>query len=162
MNVQKLLIFAFLLSTTACSAQKKQGKTMDIIEIVKAQKGNTGFRGRMPKEDVNKPNQGKDYYLIQIKVNKDCTINLLNFYIHKGKQNGENTADILSLENLESKKQFKAIKGEIYTLRANYDATPEEGRFKGVYPLGSGRLELKVGSEFISHNILKFEEILPN
>lgn len=162
MNIQKILLFALILSFTDCLAQKNNGKNIETVEIVKSQKGNTGFRGRVPKEDMNKSNQGKDYYLIQIKVNKNCTINLLNFYIHKGKHKGENMADILSLENLDSKKQFKATKGEIYTLRANYDVSLKEGRFKGLYPLGSGRLELKADSEFITQNIQKFEEILPN
>ena len=51
MQIKQIILFLSIILTTSCYSQNK------LIECTKAQKGNTGARGRVPKEDMNKPNK---------------------------------------------------------------------------------------------------------
>ena len=147
-------VFLCLLFTTAisCAAQN------NALEIVSAQKGNTGFRGRVPKEDINKPNEGKDFYLIQLKAKKNCTIKVVGLQVHKG----DFKANQLFPVNNEGQTTIKLKKGESCELKAELSDKAKESLFKGDYPVGSGRLDLKIGKQTVWLDIVKFEEILPN
>jgi hypothetical protein len=157
MNIQKLLFFALLLSFTACSAQKNKGKTMDFIEIVKAQKGNTGFRGRVPKEDMNKPNQGKDFYILEIKAVKDCYIQLVNLAVDKNKQ-----TIFLSIANDEGRDEFLLKKGDHIFLRAEVGETNITVKNINTALNCLARLCVKINQKQEMLDIQKIEEILPN
>jgi hypothetical protein len=155
MNIQKMLFFALLLSFTACSAQRNKGKTMDFIEIVKAQKGNTGFRGRVPKEDMNKPNQGKDFYILEIKAMKDCAFDVVDLCVSKN----EKEAMMLKIVGDEQATKFNLKKGESVFLRAECDDTIKIITQQISTP---GELSLMINKKKTVLKIRKIEEILPN
>jgi hypothetical protein len=154
MNIQKILLFALFLSFTACSAQKNKAKTVDIIEIVKAQKGNTGFRGRVPKEDMNKPNQGKDFYIVEIKAVKDCTFDVIDLCVSKN----EKEAIMLKIVGDGQATKFNLKKGESVFLRAECDDT-----IKIItQQISTAELSLMINKKKTVLKIRKIEEILPN
>lgn len=155
MNIQKILLFALLLSFTACFAQKKQGKTMDILEIGKAQKGNTGFRGRVPKEDMNKPNQGKDFYIVEVKALKDCTFDVVNLCVSKD----TNHAMILKIKGDEQNTKFMLKRGESVFLRAECD---DAMQIISQQISTAAELSLMINKKKTVVKIKKIEEILPN
>jgi hypothetical protein len=155
MNIQKILLFALLLSFTSCSAQKNKGKTMDMIEIVKAQKGNTGFRGRVPKEEINKPNQGKDFYILEIKAMKDCAFDVIDLCVSKN----ENQTLLLKIAGNEQATKFKLKQGESVFLRAECDDTMKIITQQISTP---AELSLMINKKKTIIKIQKIEEILPN
>ena len=155
MNIQKLLLFALLLSFTACSAQKKQAKTVDMIEIVKAQKGNTGFRGRVPKEDINKPNEGKDFYIVEIKAVKDCAFDVIDLCVSKN----EKQAMMLKITGDEQVTKFKLKQGESVFLRAECD---DKMKMMPQQISSPAELSLMINKKKTVLKIKKIEEILPN
>jgi hypothetical protein len=155
MNIQKILLFALLLSFTACSAQKNKAKTVDMIEIVKAQKGNTGFRGRVPNEDMNKPNQGKDFYIVEIKALKDCAFDVMDLCVSKN----EKQAMILKIVGDEKATKFNLKKGESLFLRAECDDTMKLVTQQISTP---AELSLMINKKKTVVKIRKIEEILPN
>lgn len=158
MNIQKILFFGFILFFTACSAQKSKEKTVDIIEVVKAQKGNTGFRGRVAREDMNKPNQGKDFYILEIKALRDCVFEVKELIISKN----ETQAIFLKIANDEHQTVFNLKKNDIIFLRAELNdsikvITKRVLTFR-TYP----QLTLSINNKYALINIKKIEEILPN
>jgi hypothetical protein len=155
MNIQKILLFALLLSFTACSAQKKQAKTVDMIEIVKAQKGNTGFRGRVPKEEMNMPNQGKDFYIVEIKAVKDCAFDVMDLCVSKN----EKQVMILKIAGDEQGTKFKLKQGESVFLRAECD---DKMKIMPQQILTPAELSLMINKKKTVLKIKKIEEILPN
>ena len=155
MNIQKLLLFALLLSFTACSAQKNKAKSVDMIEIVKAQKGNTGFRGRVPKEDMDKPNTGKDFYIVEIKAVKDCAFDVLELCVAKN----EKQAMILKISGDEQVTKFKLKQGESVFLRAECD---DKMKIMPQQILTPAELFLMINKNKTVLKIKKIEEILPN
>jgi hypothetical protein len=155
MNIQKILLFALLLSFTACSAQKNKGKTVDMIEIVKAQKGNTGFRGRVPKEDMHKPNQGKDFYILEVKALKNCTFDVVDLCVYKN----EKEAMLLKIVGDEKAMKFKLKQGESVFLRAECD---DEMKIMPQPILVPAELSLMINKKKTVVKIQKIEEILPN
>jgi hypothetical protein len=155
MNIQKILLFALFLSFTACLAQKNKGKTMDFVEIVKAQKGNTGFRGRVPKEEMNKPNQGHDFYILEIKALKDCAFDVLDLCVSKG----EKQAIILKIVGDVQATKFNMKLGESIFLRAECDDAMKIISQQISTP---AELSLMINKKKTILKIQKFEEILPN
>jgi hypothetical protein len=155
MNVQKLLFFALLLSFTACSAQKNKAKTVDFIEIVKAQKGNTGFRGRVPKEEMNKPNQGKDFYIVEVKALKNCTFDVVDLCVSKN----EKEAMMLKIVGNEQATKFNLKQGESVFLRAECDDTM---KIITQHISTPAELSLMINKKKTALKIQKIEEILPN
>ena len=75
----KLNIFYFCLilslSITSCTAQ---------IDVLSATKGNTGHRGILPRDEngnhIEQP-KGRDYYALEMKVKKACTIELMSLMV---------------------------------------------------------------------------------
>jgi hypothetical protein len=155
MNIQKLLFFALILSFTACSAQKNKGKTMDFIEIVKAQKGNTGLRGRVPKEEMNKPNQGKDFYIVEIKALKNCTFDVVDLCVSKN----EKETMMLKIVGNEQLTKFNLKQGESVFLRAECDDAMKIITQQISTP---AELSLMINKKKAVVKIQKIEEILPN
>jgi hypothetical protein len=155
MNIQKILLFACLLSFTACSAQKNKAKNEPLIEIVKAQKGNTGFRGRVPKEDMNKPNEGKDFYLVEVKAIKDCAFDVVDLCVSKN----EKQAMMLKITGDEKATKFNIKKGENVFLRAECDDTM---KLVTQQISTAAELSLMINKKKMVIKIQKIEEILPN
>jgi hypothetical protein len=155
MNIQKMLFFALLLSFTACSAQKNKAKTVDIIEIVKAQKGNTGFRGRVPKEEMNKPNQGKDFYIVEIKALKNCTFDVVDLCVSKN----EKEAMMLKIVGNEQATKFNLKQGGSVFLRAECDDAMKIITQQISTP---AELSLMINKKKTIIKIQKIEDILPN
>jgi hypothetical protein len=155
MNIQKLLLFVLILNFTACSAQKNKAKTVDMIEIVKAQKGNTGFRGRVPKEDMHKPNQGKDFYIVEIKAVRDCAFDVMDLCVSKN----EKQAMMLKIAGDEKATKFNLKKGESVFLRAECDDTM---KIITQQISTAAELSLMINKKKTVIKIQKIEEILPN
>jgi hypothetical protein len=154
-NIKNILLFALIMSITACSAQKNKGKNEPFIEIVKAQKGNTGFRGRVPKEDMNKPNQGHDFYILDIKALKDCNIEASELIVVKANK------QVISLNTTgnEDVKKINLKRGERIVLKANDDGTAKPS---SIISKSNCSLILTINKKKIIIEIQKIEDILPN
>jgi hypothetical protein len=155
MNIKNILLFALIMSITACSAQKNKSKNEPFIEIVKAQKGNTGFRGRVPKEDMNKPNQGHDFYILDIKALKDCSVEASELIVLKE----NNQVVSLNTTSNEGIKKFNLKRGERIFLKANNDGTAKPS---SIIPKSNCSLILTINKKKTILEIQKIEDILPN
>jgi hypothetical protein len=133
----------------SCSAQKQ------VVEMVQCSKGNTGYKGRVPKEYENRPNTGHDFYTISIKVYKKCVIEVLDLTVKKNEQ------DIILkpvMEDGTTKMSFLA--DETCYLRAELDAaTPSVLSKKKLK--NEGFLTLKVNGKTTKLEVKSFESILP-
>ena len=143
-----ILLFCFALCLTyGCDAQKK------IVEITQCTKSNTGFRGRVPKEEMGGANLGNDYYTISIKAKKKCSIEIVKLTVL-----GDGGQLILNpvFENNTPKMTLKA--GETCAMRVvkDTDQIVAKPNIKG-----EGSLTLKVDNKLLTLPIEKFEVILP-
>ena len=130
MKFSNIFLLIFLYLTTACNAQKK------MVEIVNCSKGNTGFKGIVPKEDMYKPHQGKDFYAISFKATKKCTVEIVSLTVK------ENDTQIFLkplFDNGVIKKAFAT--GENGYLRVEKE---ENAPVLKPYIKGAGRLVLKI------------------
>ncbi len=148
MHFFKFFLFAILLSTTACSAQKVA------VECTQAQRGNTGHRGILPKGEENTPIQGKDYFQVQIKTLKACTIELISLTVKD--YGGQVVLKPVFSETSKSKMTTKA--GETYYVRVE-----KEDNVTVAKPAiaKEGLLMVKIGKKTVQMPIEKFEMILP-
>jgi hypothetical protein len=148
MHFLKFLLFALMISTSACTAQKI------MVECTQAQRGNTGYRGIVPKGEENTPLQGKDYFQVQIKTGKACTIELVSLTVKD--YGGQVVLKPVFSENSKSKMATKA--GETYYVRVE-----KEDNVTVAKPAiaTEGLLIYKVGKKLVKMPIEKFEMILP-
>ena len=147
MKISNFILFAFLCLTTACNAQKA-------LECVSAQRGNTGHRGRVTAEEMDKPNQGKDYFTLELKAKKKCTVEIISLQV---KDNGGQCSMKPVFENNTSKMALKA--GESYYIRAEKDEKASIA--KSVNIKNEGVLTIKVNGKKTVMPIEKFVEIMP-
>ena len=143
-----ILLFCFALCLTyGCDAQKK------IVEITQCTKSNTGFRGRVPKEEMGGANLGNDYYTISIKAKKKCSIEIVKLTVL-----GDGGQLVLKpvFENSTPKMTLKA--GETCAMRVvkDTDQIVAKPNIKG-----EGSLTLKVDNKLLTLPIEKFEVNLP-
>jgi hypothetical protein len=75
MTIHNLINLLVLTLVISC---KTQGQLM---EMVSAKRGNTGYRGNVPKEERNKPIEGHDFYMIELKVLKKADIELVSMVV---------------------------------------------------------------------------------
>ena len=147
MKITHLLFCLALCLTYGCDAQKK------VVEITQCTKSNTGFRGRVPKEEMGGANLGNDYYTISIKARKKCTVEIVKLTIL-----GDGGQLILNpvFENNTAKMTLKA--GETCAMRVvkDGDQIVAKPNIKG-----EGNLTLKVNNKLLTFSIEKFEAILP-
>ena len=147
MQIKQIILFLSMILATSCYSQNK------FIECVKAQKGNTGARGRVPKEDMNKPNKGKDFFVLELKSNKKCDVEIVNFTL---RTEGVTLEMWPKFADNSTKKSFK--KGDVMSIQAeksdmmNQAKTPIK---KDVYTL-----KLKINDQLVEIPIEKFEDIL--
>ena len=147
MKIKHLLFCLTLCLTYGCEAQKK------VIEITQCTKGNTGFKGRVPKEEMGGANLGNDYYSISIKAKKKCTVEIVKLTVL-----GDGGQLILNpvFENNTVKMTIKA--GETGVMRVVKDSDQIVAK---PNISGEGLLTLKVNNKIISLPIEKFEAFLP-
>lgn len=147
MKIKYLFFCLTLCLTYGCEAQKK------IVEITQCTKGNTGFRGRVPKEEMGGANLGNDYYSISIKAKKKCTVEIVKLTVL-----GDGGQLILNpvFENNTAKMALKA--GETVVMRVVRDS---EQIVAKPNIKGEGSLTLKVDNKLLTLPIDKFEAFLP-
>ena len=147
MKLSNLFLLLFLCITTACNAQKK------MIEIVNCTKGNTGFRGIVPKEDMHKPNQGKDFYALSLKATKKCTVEIVSLTVK------ENDTQILLKPTFDN----GTIKMSLAAGETGYLRVEKEENAPALKPKikGAGSLVLKINGKKNVFAIEKFDMILP-
>ena len=147
MKIKYLFFCLTLCLTYGCEAQKK------VVEITQCTKGNTGFRGRVPKEEMGGANLGNDYYSISIKAKKKCTVEIVKLTVL-----GDGGQIILNpvFENNTVKMTLKA--GETVVMRVVRDSDQIVAK---PNISGEGSLTLKVNNKFLTLPIEKFEAFLP-
>ena len=147
MKITHLLFCLALCLTYGCDAQKK------IVEITQCTKSNTGFRGRVPKEEMGGANLGNDYYTISIKAKKKCSVEIVKLTVL-----GDGGQLILNpvFENNTAKMTLKA--GETVVMRVVRDS---EQIVAKPNINSEGSLTLKVDNKLLTLPIEKFEAILP-
>lgn len=144
-----LVVLVLVCGSIACNAQKK------FININQCSKGNTGHKGIIPKEDMYKPVEGKDFYAISIKVIKKCQIEVLDLIVKR--EEGQ-----ISLKPFFDSGNNKMVlsTGENGYIRAERDSNVASVSSKATIK-GEGLLILKVNGKKVSYPIEKFEMILP-
>ncbi len=147
MKITDLFFCLTLCLTYGCEAQKKG------VEITQCTKGNTGFRGRVPKEEIGGANLGNDYYTISIKAKKKCAVEIIKLTVL-----GDGGQLILKpvFENNTAKMALKA--GETVVMRVVRDS---EQIVAKPNIKGEGSLTLKVDNKLLTLPIEKFEAFLP-
>jgi hypothetical protein len=141
-----LALFFFV--TTACKAQ---------IEIVGANKGNTGHRGIVPRDaDGNHMPMpaGKDYYALELKAKRDCSVEIINLTV----KTDDGQTMIVNPVFTEGAKKVKLTADKTYYLRAERDesTTASKAALKG-----EGLLKLKINGKLRTLPIENFTLILP-
>ena len=147
MKIKYLFFCLTLCLTYGCEAQKK------IVEITQCTKGNTGFRGRVPKEEMGGANLGNDYYSISIKAKKKCSVEIVKLTVL-----GDGGQLILNpvFENNTVKMTLKAGETGVMRVVRDSDQIVAKPNIKG-----EGSLTLKVDNKLLTLPIEKFEAFLP-
>ena len=147
MKITHLLLCLALYLTYGCEAQKK------VVEINQCTKGNTGFRGRVPKEEMGGANLGNDYYTISIKAKKKCSVEIVKLTVL-----GDGGQIILNpvFENNIVKMTLKAGETSVMRVVRDSDQIVAKPNIKG-----EGSLTLRVDNKLLTLHIEKFEAILP-
>lgn len=147
MKIKYLLFCLTLCLTYGCEAQKK------VVEINQCTKGNTGFRGRVPKEEMGGANLGNDYYTISIKAKKKCSVEIVKLTVL-----GDGGQIILNpvFENNIVKMTLKAGETSVMRVVRDSDQIVAKPNIKG-----EGSLTLRVDNKLLTLHIEKFEAILP-
>ena len=147
MKIKYLFFCLTLCLTYGCEAQKK------VVEITQCTKGNTGFRGRVPKEEMGGANLGNDYYSISIKAKKKCTVEIVKLTVL-----GDGGQIILNpvFENNTVKMTLKAGETVVMRVVRDHDQIVAKPNING-----EGSLTLKVNNKFLTLPIEKFEAFLP-
>lgn len=148
MTTLKFFLFSLLLTASACQAQK------NMVECVTAQRGNTGNRGIVPKEDMDKPRQGKDFFALQLKVAKGTTIELVSLTV----KDFDNQIVLKPIFSEHNTSKLKTKAGETYYIRAEKE---ENCAIEKLKIKNEGVLVLKVKGKFTTLPITQFEYILP-
>ena len=65
------IVYSFI---SACSAQTSKKMLHNIISVESITSGNTGFRGRVMPDEINKSNSGVEYLELELKAKSKCTI----------------------------------------------------------------------------------------
>ena len=147
MKIKYLFFCLTLCLTYGCEAQKK------VVEITQCTKGNTGFRGRVPKEEMGGANLGNDYYSISIKAKKKCTVEIVKLTVL-----GDGGQLILNpvFENNTVKMTLKAGETSVMRVVRDSDQIVAKPNING-----EGSLTLKVNNKLLTLPIEKFEAFLP-
>ena len=147
MKITHLLFCLTLCLTYGCEAQKK------VVEITQCTKGNTGFRGRIPKEEMGGANLGNDYYEISLKAKKKCSVEIIKLTVL-----GDGGQLILNpvFENNTVKMTLKVGETRVMRVVKDSDQIVAKPNIKG-----EGSLTLKVDNKLLILPIEKFEAFLP-
>ena len=77
------IIYSFF---SACSAQTSKKMMHNIISVESITSGNTGFRGRVMPDEMNKPNSGVEYLELELTAKAKCTIDSIYLVFKDNKQ----------------------------------------------------------------------------
>ena len=138
-----------LLATTSCTAQ---------IEVLGATKGNTGHRGIIPRDaDGNHIEQprGKDYYALELKTKRRCTIEIMGLTV---KTDDGQTINLTPTFTDGNGKKSKMTAGQTFSLRAERD---DSGNASKQILKGEGLLKLKINGKSMTVPIENFTLTLP-
>ncbi len=150
MTLNPLYFFlVLLLATTSCNAQ---------IDLLSASKGNTGHRGILRRDENGnhiEPPKGKDYYALELKTKRGCTVEIVNLTI-KG-----NDGQIVNLspkftENDAEKQKLKAE--QTFYLRAEREDSASASK---QILKGEGLLTMKINGKKMSLPVENFTMIMP-
>ena len=140
---------AFLFLTLSCTSSK----SLSLLECVNARRGNTGNVGIIPAGEDYKPKAGKDYFTLELKAVKKCTLEIVHLIV---KDYGGQVLLKPVFENLTSKMMLKAGETGYIRVEKEPNITVAKPNIEKV-----GSLTLKVNGETVVLPIEKFEEIIP-
>ncbi len=149
----KLNIFYFFLVlslfTTSCAAQ---------IDVLSATKGNTGHRGIIPRDEngnhIEQP-KGRDYYALEMKAKKACTIELMSLTVKTNEGQIFNLTPSFTDGNA---KKNKIAADQTFYVRAERDDSVKE--VKQIMK-GEGLLQTKINGKVKTVAIENFTLTLP-
>ncbi len=147
MKIHIFVTVLLALSFSNCRAQAS------LITISNCQKGNTGHRGIMPPGEENKPLEGKEYFSLNLTINKDCTLEMSNLTV---KTEGGQVQLKPTFDDGKLKKRFK--KGETVYLRVekDKDCTVAKPSIEG-----DGNLAIKINGRLKRIPIKEFVMVMP-
>ena len=142
-------LLILLVSTASCTAQ---------IEVMSATKGNTGHRGIQPRDEQGNridPPKGRDYYSLEMKTKKACTVELLTLTVK--------TIDgkILTMTPMFTdgdRKKNKMTAEQTFYVRAEIDETAKAAK---QILKGEGLIRVKIGGKIKTLPIENFTLTLP-
>lgn len=149
MKIQPIFFALCALFITSCNAQTT------VISISNTQKGNTGHRGIIPIEEVNKPiaPEAKDYYNCTLTINQNCTLEIVHLTV-KGDGGQVNLSP--KFDDGQTKKKVK--KGDTLYLHVEKDKDLAVAKPSIE---GEGVLLVKVNGKLKRIPIKEFTMILP-
>jgi hypothetical protein len=147
MKTMHFFSLAFLFLALSCTSSKS------LLECVNARRGNTGNVGIISADEDYKPKAGKDYFTLELKAVKNCTIEIVHLIV---KDYGGQVLLKPVFENLTSKMTLKA--GETCYIRVEKEPNTTVAK-PNIEKVGS--LTLRVNGETMVLPIEKFEEIIP-
>ncbi len=133
LNVKSLnlTLFCIIYSCfSSCSAQTSKKMPHNIISVESIMSGNTGFRGRLMPEDMNKSNSGVEYLEFEFKAKSKCTIDSVYLIFKDNKQRvllkndalpkmlRKNETWVWRVENISS--QYERANGELSQHKVTY------------------------------------------
>jgi hypothetical protein len=124
-----------------------------MLELLSAKRGNTGHRGIVPKEDMDKPLEGHDYYIVELKALKKTTLELVSMMVNKEDKG-------FKLEpTFDDKSKIKTVNaGDIVYIYAENNDTAQKS--KVLFNL-EGQLTVKAHGKLKTVDIKVCEMIMP-
>jgi hypothetical protein len=146
MKVSHLIFTLFISLLTACT-------TLKSLECVNAQRGNTGNVGIIPADEINKPRQGKDYFTLELKAAKNCTVEIVDLIV---KDYGGQVLLKPVFENNTSKMNLKANETCYIRVEKENNAAVAKPSIPNI-----GSLTVKINGKTKMMTIENFQEIMP-
>lgn len=152
MKIKIIVTMFYLLLAGSLMAQSSA------LKIEEARHGNTARRGILPRDENGnriEPEPGYDFYTIQVKVTKNCSIETVRIWLAGG--------EVLPLSIQNGGTQQKAKKEETLILLANNQqkmdkkSNPNSAKKMKAAAL----LEIKINKKTYFLNVQNIEEILP-
>jgi hypothetical protein len=146
MKILHLICLLFLIFLSACTASKT-------LEYVNAQRGNTGNRGILPADEIEKPQQGKDYFTLELKATRACTVNIIELIV---KGYGDQVVLKPVFENNTSKMTLKTAETFYIRVEKERNETVAKPNIETM-----GRLTMKINGKTQVIEIKEFHDIIP-
>ena len=142
-------LLTLLVIATSCTAQ---------IDVLTATKGNTGHRGIIPRDEngnhIEQP-KGRDYYSLELKAKKNCTVELISLTV---KTDDGKTLNLVPSFTDGDRKKNKITANQTFYVRAERDDSAKE--IKQIVK-GEGALTAKINGKAKALAIENFTFTLP-